>query len=291
MHGAASTNECVLCGAGTRTRFEKNGWRIARCGACGHEQVGGPLPADHTATVYGDDYFTAGGDGYDDYLAEAELLRQHGRRYAKLMAAHRPPGRLLDIGAAAGFVLSGFVEAGWQGVGVEPNAAMAAHGRERLGLDVRQGDLESVELADGSFDLVTFIQVAPHLRDLHRAMANAAAVTAPGGYWLIETWNRASLPARLLGKQWHEYSPPSVLHWFDPGGVARLGEAHGMRRVASGRPAKHIAAGHAKSLLRAKAHESVFARVMSAAASVLPDRAVLPYPALDLFWMLLQKPG
>ncbi|MEM1303550.1 MAG: hypothetical protein AAGG46_01555, partial [Planctomycetota bacterium] len=114
--------------------------------------------------------------------------------------------------------------------------------------------------------------------------------------WLIETWDRASLPARVLGRHWHEYSPPSVLHWFSKAGVVELASQFGMRPVASGRPAKRIAAGHAKSLLHAKAAQSwvaqsLIAKPASFAASLLPDRLTLPYPALDLFWLLLEKRG
>ena len=79
--------------------------------------------ADHVRNVYGDHYFTGGGAGYPDYLADGELLRERGRGYARLIAGATTPGRVLDIGAAAGFVLQGLCDEGWRGAGIEPNAA------------------------------------------------------------------------------------------------------------------------------------------------------------------------
>jgi hypothetical protein len=104
--------------------------------------------AEHVARVYGDAYFRNGGAGYPDYLSESDLLRARGRRYGGLVARHVPPGRLLDVGAAAGCVLRGFTDAGWSGVGIEPNAAMAAYARTGLGVDVQQAMIETWQPAE-----------------------------------------------------------------------------------------------------------------------------------------------
>lgn len=242
------------------------------------------------ARVYGDAYFRGGGAGYPDYLEEGPRLVEHGRRYARLLGRLTPPGTVLDIGAAAGFVLRGFVESAWSGRGVEPNAAMAAHAREQLGLDVETGTLESLATRD-RFDVVSMIQVVAHLRDPRAALARAAEFTRPNGYWLIETWNRESLTARCLGRRWHEYSPPSVLHWFSPAGLRALGARCGMVEVARGRPVKSIRAGHAVSLLRYKLGGSGPGRWAARVLGLLPDGLTLPYPLDDLFWMILQRKG
>jgi SAM-dependent methyltransferase len=241
------------------------------------------------ARVYGDDYFRGGGAGYPDYLAEERLLVEHGRRYGRLLARHTVPGVVLDVGAAAGFILQGLVESGWQGMGVEPNAAMAAHARSR-GLDVRAGSLETLEVAL-RFDLVSWIQVVAHLVDPRAAFLKAAALTRPGGYWLLETWDRESLAARAAGRRWHEYCPPSVLHWFTREGLRRLGADCGMREVARGRPAKWIESGHAVSLLRHKLAPHPGGRWAGAALRAVPRGLRFPYPGDDIFWMLLRKEG
>jgi len=73
--------------------------------------------------------------------------------------------------------------------------------------------------------------------------------------------------------------------------VARLGGQFGLKEVSCGRPKKHISAAHAKSLLRHKLGGSWFGRVMSSPLNVCPDKMNLPYPAEDLFWIMLRKNG
>jgi len=238
--------------------------------------------------VYGDDYFKGGGAGYPNYLAESKLLRNHGRRYGKIMQRYCQPGRVLDVGSAAGFILQGLTDCGWQGEGIEPNDTMAAHARQQLGLAVKTGTLEQLSF-EHTYDLITFVQVLPHFFDLRRALTVAASLTAPNGYWLIETWNRRSLTARISGQGWHEYSPPSVLHWFSPTEVSTLGRELGFRTVAQGRPQKWINAAHAKSLLRYKLQESPASRWLIPVLNLVPDGLNIPYPAEDLFWILLKK--
>ena len=293
--------DCPVCGAPTAVAFGVRGHDIRRCTACTHRFSAIETGTDHVRSVYGDHYFTGGGAGYPDYLADGELLRERGRGYARLIAGETTPGRVLDIGAAAGFVLQGLCDEGWRGAGLEPNATMAAHARDRLGLDVRTGTLEQADRpwegqgegvdppSGGGFDLITMIQVVAHFHDLRGALASAQALTAPRGHWLIETWDCASLIARLLGRHWHEYNPPSVLHQFSRASLTDLAAQFGMTPVRSGRPARRISGAHAKSLLRHQLGASAPGRLAGAALGVVPDRVSLPYPADDLFWILLRK--
>jgi hypothetical protein len=98
--------------------------------------------------------------------------------------------------------------------------------------------------------------------------------------------------ARLLGRRWHEWSPPSVLQWFSPRSLAELARQQGLEVVARGRPRKRIGAAHAKSLLRHKLGTSSAGRLAGRVLDyALPSRVTLPYPSEDLFWLLLRKRG
>ncbi|HPU50475.1 MAG TPA: class I SAM-dependent methyltransferase [Burkholderiaceae bacterium] len=283
---------CPVCGSAARRMFIAHGHGIHTCGGCSHQFAALAPAASHVEAVYGDDYFNGGGAGYPDYLGDAALRRAQGRRYGRLLGRHIGKGTLLDVGCAAGFILQGLQDEGWTGMGVEPNPSMAAYGRERLGLQVTAGAMESLPrdaAPSGGFDVVTMIQVIAHFHDLRRALESARDLTRPGGHWLIETWDNASLSARLLGRRWHEYSPPSVLHMFSRSSLIRIAADMGMRPVASGRPAKWISGAQAKSLLRYKFGNGPLGRLPSAALGVVPDRSRLPYPAEDVFWMLFER--
>lgn len=279
---------CLLCGGQTQRLFSKSGYWVCDCRACYHRQAEQRHDRNHVKQVYDDSYFFGGGDGYADYLEEAKLLTARGRWYARLLNRWCRPGTVLDVGAAAGFILRGFIADGWTGQGVEPNASMVQYARSRLGLEMAQGTLEDLPSC-GPFDLVSMIQVLPHFIDPVHALETAARLTRAGGFWLFETWDRDSWTARFLGPQWHEYSPPSVLHWFSRQGLNELTRRFGFRKVAGGRPPKWISGGHAKSLMRHKLNGSWLRRIAFPAMVLIPDRMVVPYPAEDLFWGLFQR--
>ena len=273
---------CPLCETPGRRRFLANDIPVLDCPACRHRFAGLLPTPSHIDTVYADAYFHGGGAGYPDYLADANLHRQHGRRYGKLLARYHRPGRILDVGAAAGFILQGLTDYGWVGVGLEPNASMAAFGRDRLGLPIRTGTLDSYRSPE-PFDAISFVQVHAHFPDPWAAFRRADALTKPGGVWLIETWNCESRTARSLGGAWHEYSPPSVLHWWSPPVLKRTLNRLGYRLRGTGHPQKWIGLRHGKSLLT---HKYPLA---SGLLKRVPDGLSLPYPSEDLFWAVYQK--
>jgi SAM-dependent methyltransferase len=276
-----SNRECPSCGGRHHhVVFEHLGFPILHCESCEHRFTPVADGERHVAEVYSDSYFTNGGAGYIDYLAERELLTASGRHYGKILARYVPPGRVLDVGSAAGFVLKGMAEVGWQGSGIEPNPRMAAYARERLGVEVEVGTLEHAVVRE-PVDVVTMVEVVGHFFDLRRALETAAAATRPGGVWLIEAWDYGSLTARLFGRRWHEYSPPSVVHWFTRESLARTVGRFGFREIGHGRPRKRIAVSHAKSLL---ANEAPLL------AKLIPSVELsLPYPGRDVFYGVYRK--
>ncbi|MEZ4774342.1 MAG: class I SAM-dependent methyltransferase [Bacteroidia bacterium] len=277
---------CPVCESSTITRkFNKNDCWICTCESCGHMFADVKADLSHTKAVYSDEYFEGGKDGYPDYFLEKNLLIKRGEGYGKVVNKYMKPGYMLDVGAAAGFLLKGFHNTGWQGVGVEPNAKMAKFGQTEMKLDIINSPVELFR-SEKKFDLVTMIQVLPHFFDLKKGLQVLADHTKPGGYWLIETWNRESLTAKITKESWHEYSPPSVLHWFSPESLTDVGKKMGFSFVAKGRKIKYINTTHAKTLLSHSIQSSIVKKLV---ATLVPGNITLPYPSEDLFWILLKK--
>ena len=246
------------------------------------------MGGDHVGVVYGDEYFSGGAAGYPDYLAEGELLRRRGQWYGRLLARYTQAGAVLDMGAAAGFILHGLQDTGWKGMGIEPNARMARFGRERLRLEIECSTCEGFRTSR-QFDLISMIQVVAHVTDIRQAFQVCVGALKPGGLLLIESWNRRSWTARLLGKNWHEYSPPSVLRWFSPEDLEALLQQFGFAKIAQGRPPKRILGAHAKTLLDYKLREWPMGEKLRVITNFIPDGAEIPYPAEDLFWALFRR--
>lgn len=273
---------CPLCQSESKFAFEAKGFPLHDCTQCGHRFAAIPADEKHVKKIYDDEYFSGGGAGYDDYLQEAEMLKVRGAMYAKIIEKFSgEKGKMLDVGAAAGFLLKGFAENNWNGVGLEPNAEMVKFGRENLNLDIRQGSLESFE-TDEKFDLISMIQVAAHFYDPKKSFEKAFELLNKNGLLLIETWNRESLSAKFFGKSWHEYSPPSVLQFFSEKCLTKFLESNGFKKIGGGRPSKKISGAHAKSLLKYRLGDNFLLKL-------IPDKFNFPYPSEDLFWALYQK--
>ena len=282
--------DCPICCSLSQRLFSKYSYWIRQCVVCRHQfaELVTTSDSDHVEQVYSDRYFQGGKAGYSDYISEAAILLDHSKRYAEILKRYMQPETVLDVGAAAGFILQGLVESGWSGQGIEPNTTMAEYGKQHLGLDIEVGTLESCNSSD-RYQLISMIQVIAHFRDLRAALSRAAAMTQPQGFWLIETWNRESCTARSFGKYWHEYSPPSVLHWFSPEDIQSLAGQYGFREVARGRPAKWLNGSHAKSLLKYKLLDLPLGKLAYKTLDIIPDDLKIPYPAEDLCWLIFQK--
>ena len=132
-------------------------------------------------------------------------------------------------------------------VGMTPTRQMAAYAGNQLGIQVIPSPLEDYR-TDERFDVVSMIQVLPHFVDPPNSLDHARRLTKPGGCLLIETWNCKSWTARMWGEHWHEYSPPSVLHWFSPATLRRFANDHGFRRNRD-RPSKKVHYRHTRQVV------------------------------------------
>jgi 2-polyprenyl-3-methyl-5-hydroxy-6-metoxy-1,4-benzoquinol methylase len=269
--------------------FTKNGFEILECNVCHHRFTIIKNHESHLSNIYSDSYFFDGKDGYPDYLEEKEILVQHGTRYAKIISKYIDnPGRILDVGCAAGFILKGFEQQGWSCYGIEPNKTMVEYGIKEFGFNLQIGSLESFE-SDQKYDLITLIQVIGHFHDLDKALKNARNFLNPGGLVLVESWNRNSILAKLLGKHWHEYSPASVIHWFTDKTLIDLFEFHGFKLVKKGLPLKQINLKHAISALGNMIPNFALKHKLIHMLGNSFGKLKLIYPPVDIKWYIYQK--
>jgi len=278
----------LTCEEDKKLFMTKNGYQINECITCGHRFIKIEQAENHVNKVYSDDYFFAGKDGYPNYLEEKDILYAYGKRYAKIIAKHIKPGRILDAGCAAGFILKGFQDSGWQCHGIEPNDTMAGYGRKELGLDITTGSLENFIAAE-QFDLINMIQVIGHFYDVDKVMQNISGLLKPEGLVLIESWNMKSIVARILGKNWHEHCPPSVVNWFSEKTLTQLLNYYGFQLIDKGYPSKKINLKHALSLLEDKLPKFIFKRNFISLLNNSVGKLTLIYPPVDVKWYLFKK--
>jgi 2-polyprenyl-3-methyl-5-hydroxy-6-metoxy-1,4-benzoquinol methylase len=211
---------CPTCGATELAFvFRDEPYELVRCGACDLVFVVNPPTDEELSRFY------SFASGYHMQLRDDEAQiaerRSAARRQLAAIMRHRPqPGRLLDIGATAGFFVQAAGEAGWDATGVELSADTAEIARERYGLDVRTGRLEDLDFEDASSDAVTLWDVIEHVRDPLDTMRRVARLVRPGGVVGLLTPNLDGLFPRVSYKianlvgGWPAVEPPAHLFQF-----------------------------------------------------------------------------
>lgn len=94
----------------------------------------------------------------------------------------------MDVGCGAGALLALCQARGWKGIGFDPSVQAAAYAQAR-GLEVHAGTFPPCPLADGTADVLTFINVLDHLHDPFAALREARRVLREGGVLYIRVPN------------------------------------------------------------------------------------------------------
>jgi SAM-dependent methyltransferase len=213
----SASRGCAVCSGAMLPERRFGPTPLRRCVDCGFIALdGGADPG-----LYRDAYFAAYAGG--GYLEQAGQRRREARRRLDLLGrVTAPPARLLEVGAAAGFFLDEARQRGYEGTGVEPNATMAAHGRDALGLDLRTATLAEAELAPGSFDAACAFHVIEHLTEPLESVRAVTTALRPGAHLLIEVPNVESASARRRGPDWPPLDLPHHVGHHNPRSIREL---------------------------------------------------------------------
>lgn len=269
---------CNLCGTsvGPRQapRWVKDGYEIFRCASCGLIfRADLPTP-DQLLAIYASSYFQCeeGGDadGYADYLSDEPEHRLTARRRVDGLSHVLSGGRLLDVGAAAGFFIDEARRRGWDAHGVDVSPDMSAWGREHLGLDIATGLFQQSDYPPGSFDAVTMWDYIEHSIDPAGDFAMAARVLRPNGLLMLSTGDAASLVARLSGRRWHLLTPRHHNFFFTVDALKRYLHENGFEMLSAKHPSAHYSLRYIVHKLGTMAPRSTSLRRLSAAVADHP---------------------
>jgi 2-polyprenyl-3-methyl-5-hydroxy-6-metoxy-1,4-benzoquinol methylase len=236
--------------------------------------------AEELLSIYAPGYFRRedGGDanGYADYLSDEFEHRLTARRRVDRLDGASRRGRLLDVGAAAGFFMDEARAEGWEVHGIDVSPDMSAWGRERLGLDIATGLFQASDYPAGSFDVVTMWDYIEHSIDPARDFAKAAHVLRPGGVLMLSTGDAASLVARLSGRRWHLLTPRHHNFFFTVETLGRYLRSNGFAVVSARHPGAHYSLRYIVHKLGTMAPRSSGLRRLSeaVAARSLGERSV-----------------
>lgn len=229
---------CRICSAQAEVvgsvdgRYRKAKFEVARCPVCGYGFIVNPWL--EYEQIYDDRYYAGeGADPLVDYRFELDHPTRSVRRYEwagigslvdGLAGGPDAARRWLDFGCGNGglvrFLRS---EAQADAVGFE-QGAIADQARE-LGVPIL-GPAE-LDALDGTFDVVTAIEVMEHTVDPIAELRRMRRLLKPGGLLFVTTGNARPYADRLAG--WRYVIPEIHISLFEPGTLERAFIAAGFR--------------------------------------------------------------
>lgn len=229
MNGTAFENiACNLCGSEeykvliepkvtefdplevlTASKGVRGTQRIVRCLKCGLVYVNPRIKAKIVADSYK--------DAIDEVYVQGAAGRQHTfRQYARKISQWRKlPGRLLDIGCAAGFFVHEARNCGWDAIGIEPSKWLVDWGVKNLKERLYAGTLKQGRFKDEEFDVLTMLDVLEHVPDPMSELHECKRILKAGGMLVINYPDFGSILAKLAGRNWW-FLLSNHLYYFTP---------------------------------------------------------------------------
>lgn len=210
-------------------------FQIVRCRQCGLVYTCPRLAAHNAtyqlATTIDEPMVEAHGRAKAPVFARA--LREIG--YWRRQLGIHDDGLLLDVGCGSGHFLAAARREGYNGCGLEPVVEMADYARQHFDVSVVKGDLFTVHLPAGAYDVITAWDVLEHLSDPLAAMKRFYQWLRPGGILAARfpssPWHKfkAVLLHRCLGSRRPVFSPTMHYYFFDEKTFTCMAESAGLR--------------------------------------------------------------
>jgi SAM-dependent methyltransferase len=172
---ASASSRCFLCGAvSDRVVWRENGFDGRLCG-CGilYTDTRGHSPeslVDLTHDLHPESFYSL-----------------PARTKAKWVAAHCPPGKLLEVGCGDGFFLAAARDVGYEVAGMEPHACRAGRTSRRVSITIERTFIEQDSLPPASYDVVYQCDLLAHFPDPIQALRSTVRLLRPGGVLCFET--------------------------------------------------------------------------------------------------------
>lgn len=252
--------------------FVKEDHQFFRCTGCALERID-PQPSDETlAKIYGEHYYDAWGLHRDEQTVAT--LKKATFAYILDKLPTMPRGaKLLDLGAATGFLLELAKERGFDPYGIELSEFGAGEIKKKLGEGhVFCGDVEDARFSDakeGDFQVITMCDYLEHVRSPRRVLERVRELLAPRGFIALTTPDTSSLTHRVLAKGWSHYKIEHI-HYFGRQNLTRLLESAGFERVTFRPLLKTLNLKYIREQFEMYPHP-VLSRVARALGSTVPD--------------------
>jgi SAM-dependent methyltransferase len=194
--------------------------------------------------MYDDEYFTGddaehGAHSSTDYETAAI---QGSVKFPEILGwikKYHTSGDFFEIGCGMGYFLKYAKDNGFRVSGIEFSAFGTQAAKEKFGLDVKQGSLDTISLNEQSYDVVFLGDVLEHMVEPIMELERIKKLLRTKGIVAIEVpssfnsviGRAASAIYRLQGKQRYMKLPPYHVNEFTPSTIAKALEFSGYKNI------------------------------------------------------------
>ena len=145
---------------------------------------------------------------YEEGKVVRSLQMEH---ILKLIRKIKSSGRLLDIGAASGILVSLALKAGYSAEGIEPSKSFCNLALKQ-NLPVRLGTFPNKNVK-GPFDIITLIDVLEHVAEPVLLLKEISKALADDGIGILVTPDVSSVAARIIGWKWWHFRVAHITYF------------------------------------------------------------------------------
>lgn len=227
---------CYLCGSEkAEVLVDDPPFQVKLCEECGLGYTSPRIQGDRIHEIYDASYWaspSAKDFGYTEYSADVEGYLRTFRRRAEVLSRHKEPGRLLELGCAAGYFLSVMRDLGWEVHGLELSEDILAEAKERFSLEnVHSVRLEALDYPPETFDAIAMWDVVEHMADPVPELERCHTLLRDDGVLVLQTQDIGSRFRKVLGSRWHHFKQLEHIYHFSPTTIRTLLQRAGFEVV------------------------------------------------------------
>ncbi|MEN8250053.1 MAG: class I SAM-dependent methyltransferase [Bacteroidota bacterium] len=242
--------DCYICGSKGDILYQgledwlfgvAGKWDFKRCPnlECGLVWLD-PRPCKDDLWKAYDEYYTHGEDVRKQSLQQriyssckGVFMRRDYKKLKHLWSHRKVPGKLLEVGCGSGDRLVWMRKAGWEVEGQEVDPKAAENARGTHGITVHLGELEKLDLAEGSYDVIIMTHVIEHVYQPVALLEECRRLLKPSGELVVVTPNVKSCGHKYFSSCWRGLELPRHLHIFSPGTLSALAFKAGFEEYKS----------------------------------------------------------
>lgn len=230
------TDDAVPLGVGRDYEYATtdNEFLAMQCSSCGLVYLNPRPSTNDFPTIYPESYhaFEFSAENYG--FVHKVRSRLEARRLLSWCKGLGADARIIDVGCGDGFhldLLKTFGKPSWnlEGVDIDARAVRSAKAR---GLNVHHGTLDTLELAESSYDLAIAIQTIEHVERPFELLQGVRRILKKGGRLVVVTDNTDSLDFSLFKSgYWGGYHFPRHWNLFNRRSLTQLANKAGYSGV------------------------------------------------------------